>query len=48
VPAGFGSDGLPRAVQLVGREGDELTLLSLAAQLQAERGWEQERPPEFR
>jgi len=48
VPAGFGSDGLPRSVQLVGREGDELTLLSLAAQLQAERGWEQERPPEFR
>ena len=27
VPAGFGSDGLPRAVQLVGRPNDEATLL---------------------
>jgi amidase len=45
VPAGFGADGLPRAVQLVGREGDETTLLALAAQLEAERPWEQERPP---
>jgi amidase len=47
VPAGFGADGLPRSVQLVGREGDELTLLSLAAQLEAQRGWQQERPPAF-
>ena len=47
VPAGFGADGLPRAVQLVGREGDEATLLALAAQLEAERPWEQERPPGF-
>ncbi len=47
VPAGFGSDGLPRSVQLVGREGDETTLLSLAAQLERERPWEQERPPGF-
>ncbi|HTQ69471.1 MAG TPA: amidase [Solirubrobacteraceae bacterium] len=45
VPAGFGGDGLPRAVQIVGREGDEATLLALAAQLEAERPWEQERPP---
>jgi amidase len=47
VPAGFGADGLPRAVQLVGREGDELTLLSLATELERERAWERERPPEF-
>jgi len=47
VPAGFGADGLPRSVQLVGREGDETTLLALAAQLEAERPWEQERPPAF-
>ncbi len=47
VPAGFGSDGLPRAVQLVGRPNDEATLLSLAAQLEAERPWAQQRPPEF-
>ncbi len=47
VPAGFGSDGLPRAVQLVGRVNDEATLLSLAGQLEAERPWAQQRPPGF-
>jgi amidase len=47
VPAGFGPDGLPRAVQLVARANDEATLLSLAAQLEAERPWAQQRPPEF-
>jgi len=39
VPAGFTDDGFPLAVQLVGRPGDEATLLSLAAQLEAERPW---------
>jgi amidase len=47
VPAGFGADGLPRAVQLVGRPGDESTLLSLAGQLESERPWAGRRPPEF-
>ena len=47
VPAGFGSDGLPRGVQVVGRPNDEITILSLAAQLEAERPWAQQRPPEF-
>lgn len=47
VPAGFGADGLPRAVQLVGRANDETTLLSLAGQLEAERPWAQQRPPGF-
>jgi amidase len=46
VPAGSGGDGLPRAVQLVGRPNDESTLLSLAAQIEAERPWGQRRPPE--
>jgi amidase len=45
VPAGFSGDGLPRAVQLVGRPHDETTLLSLAAQLEAERPWAGRRPP---
>jgi amidase len=45
VPAGFSADGLPLAVQLVGRPSDEATLLSLAAQLEAERPWTQRRPP---
>ena len=39
VPAGFTPDGFPLAVQLVGRPGDEATLLSLAAQIEAERPW---------
>jgi amidase len=47
VPAGFASDGLPRAVQLVGRPNDEATLLALAAQLEAERPWAHRRPPGF-
>lgn len=45
VPAGFAADGMPLAVQIVGRPGDEATLLSLAAQLEAERPWADERPP---
>ncbi len=45
VPAGFAGDGLPLAVQLIGRPGDEGTLLSLAAQLEAERPWAADRPP---
>ena len=39
VPAAVSSDGLPIGVQLVGRPGDEATLLSLSAQLEAERPW---------
>lgn len=47
VPAGFATDGLPRAVQFVGKPNDEATLLSLAAQIEAERPWTQDRPPAF-
>jgi amidase len=45
VPAGFAADGMPLAVQIVGRPGEEATLLSLAAQLEAERPWADRRPP---
>jgi amidase len=45
VPAGFAADGMPLAVQIIGRPGDESTLLSLAAQLETERPWAEERPP---
>ena len=44
VPAGFGRDGLPLAVQLVGRPHDETTLLTLSAQLEVARPWAQARP----
>lgn len=39
VPTGLADDGLPVAVQLVGRIGEEPTLLSLAAQLERARPW---------
>lgn len=39
VPAGIAADGLPLAVQLVGRLGDEPTLLSLSAQIERARPW---------
>jgi amidase len=45
VPTGFANDGMPLAVQIIGRPGDESTLISLAAQLEAERPWAQSRPP---
>jgi amidase len=45
VPAGPSSEGLPLAVQIVGRPNDEATLLSLATQLEAERPWADRRPP---
>lgn len=45
VPAGFSAAGLPRSVSLVGRPGGEATLLSLAAQIEAERPWADRRPP---
>jgi amidase len=44
VPAGIASDGLPLAVQLVGRSDDEPTLLGLAAQLEEARPWSGLRP----
>ena len=45
VPAGLSSAGTPIGVQLVAQMDDEATLLSLAAQLEAERPWADRRPP---
>ena len=45
VPAGLSADGIPLSAQLVGRPQDESTLLSLAAQIEAERPWAGDRPP---
>ena len=39
VPTGLAADGLPVGVQLVGRIGEETTLLALAAQLERTRPW---------
>lgn len=45
VPAGFSSEGMPLSFQVIGRRGSEATLLSLAAQIEAERPWADKRPP---
>lgn len=45
VPVESAPDGFPVAVQLVGRTGDEATLLSLSAQLESDTGWLERRPP---
>jgi amidase len=45
VPAGYTAEGVPLSAQLVGRPEDEGTLLSLAAQIEAERPWAGRRPP---
>jgi len=45
VPAGFSPEGMPLSIQVIGRPGDEATLLSLAAQIEAERPWADQRPP---
>ena len=39
MPAGFSGAGLPLAVQLVARRGDDARLMSLAAQLEAASPW---------
>jgi amidase len=39
VPAGVADDGLPLAVQLVGRRGEETTLLGVSGQLERARPW---------
>jgi amidase len=45
VPAGISPEGMPLSIQVIGRPGGETTLLSLAAQLEAERPWADKRPP---
>jgi amidase len=45
VPWDVDNDGLPTAIQIVGRPFDEATLLSLGAQLEKARPWAQRRPP---
>jgi len=45
LPLGQSASGLPLAVQLVGRHGDEATLFRLAAQLETARPWIGRKPP---
>jgi amidase len=45
VPLHWTDGGLPIGVMLAGRMGDEATLISLSAQLEAARPWRDRRPP---
>jgi amidase len=45
LPLHWNDDGLPIGVQLLGRYGDEGTILRLATQLEEARPWSQRRPP---
>lgn len=45
LPCGFHSDGLPMAIQLVGRRAEDARLLGLAAHYEAAVPWTQRRPP---
>lgn len=45
LPTGFAPNGLPIGVQLVGAPASESTLIALAAQLEAARLWNHQRPP---
>ena len=45
VPMGFGKDGLPTSLQLLGRAFSEETLVALAAAYQRMTDWHRQRPP---
>jgi amidase len=44
VPVGFGPDGIPTGVQIVGKPLGEDTLLQVAAQIEAAHPWVHQRP----
>jgi len=45
VPLHWSADGLPTGVMLAGRMGEEATLISLSAQIEAARPWKDRHPP---
>ena len=44
LPVGFGTDGLPTDVQIVGKPLNEDTLLQVALQMEAAHPWAHQRP----
>ena len=44
LPVGFGADGLPTGVQIVGKPLNEDVLLQVAAQMEAAHPWAHQRP----
>jgi len=47
-PAGFSSDGLPVGLQIVGRRGDEETVLAASKAFAEARPWADKFPTEFK
>ncbi len=45
LPNGFNQAGLPIGLQIVGRQGDEVTIIGLAAQFEEARPWKDKLPP---
>jgi aspartyl-tRNA(Asn)/glutamyl-tRNA(Gln) amidotransferase subunit A len=45
IPCGFSSDGLPVGLHVIGRSGDEATVIAASAAFEQARPWAQERPP---
>ena len=45
VPAGFSFDGLPIGLHIVGRRGDDVTVLAASAAFERARPWAHHRPP---
>jgi aspartyl-tRNA(Asn)/glutamyl-tRNA(Gln) amidotransferase subunit A len=45
IPCGFTSNGLPVGLQIIGRRGDEATVIAVSAAYERARPWNQHRPP---
>lgn len=45
IPCGFDSDGMPVGLHIVGKHGDEETVLAVSAAFESARPWIQRRPP---
>jgi aspartyl-tRNA(Asn)/glutamyl-tRNA(Gln) amidotransferase subunit A len=45
VPCGFSADGLPIGLHIIGRRGDEATVLRASAAFEQARPWAARRPP---
>ena len=45
IPCGFSSDGMPIGLHIVGRRGEETTVLRASAAFEQARPWSDKRPP---
>ena len=45
VPSGFSSDGMPVGLHIVGRPGDEETVIAASAAFERAKPWADARPP---